>query len=164
MLFQIFTEVIEQTPEVISFWSKLWNFIELNFPSVVGWTAASAGVLAGVLYIVRKALPTFMNRLGFFLANIIVSLFGGNPEHIQEGFKQLPLVQSIEKNSQEWLLEQEVKLIDLKSKLASKKLNQLERTALTYQYDMLIKEIGVRMSESTKQALEDIESIGQNNE
>lgn len=151
--------ILEAAVETISFWDKLMNFIQLNFPSLIGWGVATSGVLAGVIYIVKKALPTFMSRLAMNVAKVIVRLFGGDVNQIANGFQELPLVKKIEENSAQWLLDKEVKLIELKSKLNSKKLNQLERTALTYQFDMLLKELQGRMTENTKIALAELDEI-----
>ena len=52
----------------------------------------------------------------------------------------------------------ELKLIDLKSKLITKKLNEAERLAYQRQYDRILEEFGGLVSEETLETLRQLET------
>lgn len=156
MFIRIFTEVVENPEVVLNIWERLWNFVELNFPSVIGWSVTAFGMAIGLLYLIKISVPKLLGQLGTYLAKLMVGLLGGDFESVAKGADKLPFIQSIEKQSKEWLLEQETRLVEIKGKLVSNKLNQLEREVLTKQYDLLIEAVGGRISESTAEFLKEL--------
>ena len=156
MFINIFTEAINNQEAVLSIWEKLWNFIETNFPSVVGWSVTAFGLFVFLIYFVKMAVPKLLSQLGTYLAKLMVGLLGGDFESVAKGVDKLPFIHAIEKQSREWLLEQETKLVEIKGKLVSNKLNQLEKEVLTKQYDLLIEAVGGRISEETAQFLKEL--------
>jgi hypothetical protein len=138
------------------------------FNSLGDWLSASWGNIGfmtlattvfGVVsyYFARHVFPKAIESLVLILSKVISKLFGMEVEDVSDVVKKLPFIDNLKKMEHNILVQNEVKLIELKNKLVSPKLSEVERIAYQGVYDKLLEDLGDSLSFATAKVLNEIE-------
>ena len=127
-----------------------------GFVFVVTGILGSAG--AAVLYYFWKVfVPRLTNKILEWVVKVVNKMFGIPSEDVSDAVSELPIVKQMQEWTDRMLLESEIKLIELKNRLVSPKLNKAERIAYQAEFDYLYDKVGSNMSAKTKTILKQIE-------
>jgi hypothetical protein len=138
------------------------------FNSIAQWVSESwanigfmtlATTVFGVIsyYFAKHVFPRAIESLVTILSKVISKLFGVDVADVSESITQLPFIQNLKKMEHDILIQNEIKLIELKNKLVSPKLSEVERLAYQAVYDKLLLDLGDKLSYETVKVLSEIE-------
>lgn len=144
-------------------WNDVWNWLNEYSTGVIAFSTAGIGGTA--LILARKYLFKLGQNLINLVIKVVVKLYGGNVDEddVTRAFTALPFVQDLQTQVQKTKEDDELKLVQIKQKILSPKLSELERLSYEYQYNMLYNKLDKAMSESTKSILEKMEALARKN-
>jgi hypothetical protein len=128
------------------------NSILVSVTTVV--TAVGGGL---VYYITKKVIPSTIDTLLTFVNKIVTKMFGGQVDGVSEEVKELPIMAKMNDWQKELRIQNEMKVIELKNKLASPKLSKVERIAYQSLYDKIILDLGDNISLATLETIKAID-------
>lgn len=124
-------------------------------------TFVISGGVALATFLVAKFGNKLVVKLVNYFVNILMKLFGGSSslQDVNDKFNELPFVNELKDYSKTIGIDLELKYIELKRKLLSPKLSELERKAFQFEFDMIGEKIGKALSEKTIKMLTELEEI-----
>jgi hypothetical protein len=128
------------------------NSILVSVTTVV--TAVGGGL---VYYITKKVIPATIDTLLTFVNKIVTKMFGGAVDGVSDEVKELPIMAKMNDWQKELRIQNEMKVIELKNKLASPKLSKVERIAYQSLYDKIILDLGDNISLATLETIKAID-------
>jgi hypothetical protein len=128
------------------------NSILVSVTTVV--TAVGGGL---VYYITKKVIPATIDTLLTFVNKIVTKMFGGSVDGVSDEVKELPIMAKMNDWQKELRIQNEMKVIELKNKLASPKLSKVERIAYQSLYDKIILDLGDNISLATLETIKAID-------
>jgi hypothetical protein len=128
------------------------NSILVSVTTVV--TAVGGGL---IYYITKKVIPATIDTLLTFVNKIVTKMFGGTVEGVSDEVKELPIMAKMNDWQKELRIQNEMKVIELKNKLASPKLSKVERIAYQSLYDKIILDLGDNISLATLETIKAID-------
>jgi hypothetical protein len=128
------------------------NSILVSVTTVV--TAVGGGL---IYYITKKVIPATIDTLLTFVNKIVTKMFGGSVEGVSDEVKELPIMAKMNDWQKELRIQNEMKVIELKNKLASPKLSKVERIAYQSLYDKIILDLGDNISLATLETIKAID-------
>jgi hypothetical protein len=84
-------------------------------------------------------------------------MFGGSVDGVSDEVKELPIMAKMNDWQKELRIQNEMKVIELKNKLASPKLSKVERIAYQSLYDKIILDLGDNISLATLETIKAID-------
>lgn len=142
---------MEQLLNQIGIWTNSnWQGVSLT----AIFTAVGA-LLA--YYFIHKFLPKLLDKALNYLVKIMAKMFGLQVDDVSDAVQKLPIVDDIKEWQKAVQAQNELKLIELKNKIVSPKLTEVERVAYQGMFDKLYKDIGDSMSLATIKVLEVID-------
>jgi len=139
-----------------------WESIQAFFQD---WGGVSFGVLISALiaavlaYVVKKLLPNLANQVLIYVSKVIGKMFGVSDATVSNTITELPIVKQLESQHAEWVVSMELKLVELKNKLISPKLTELEIIAYQAQFDQIMETLGNKVSAATQKALDNLDAL-----
>lgn len=128
------------------------NSILVSVTTVV--TAVGGGL---IYYITKKVIPATIDTLLTFVNKIVTKMFGGSVDGVSDEVKELPIMAKMNDWQKELRIQNEMKVIELKNKLASPKLSKVERIAYQSLYDKIILDLGDNISLATLETIKAID-------
>jgi hypothetical protein len=128
------------------------NSILVSVTTVV--TAVGGGL---IYYITKKVIPATIDTLLTFVNKIVTKMFGGAVDGVSDEVKELPIMAKMNDWQKELRIQNEMKVIELKNKLASPKLSKVERIAYQSLYDKIILDLGDNISLATLETIKAID-------
>jgi hypothetical protein len=128
------------------------NSILVSVTTVV--TAVGGGL---IYYITKKVIPATIDTLLTFVNKIVTKMFGGPVDGVSDEVKELPIMAKMNDWQKELRIQNEMKVIELKNKLASPKLSKVERIAYQSLYDKIILDLGDNISLATLETIKAID-------
>jgi hypothetical protein len=130
--------------------------VDKGFVITITTMLSAAGAFI-VWYITAKVIPNATSTGIKYLAKVMSKMFGGNEEDVADFIKQVPIVKEMHDWQEQIAIQNELKLIELKSKLSSPYLTDAERIAYKSEYDYIFDKFRKHISQRTLDTLEAIE-------
>lgn len=145
------------------FWNELVNWFNQYSTGIYLFFTAGIGGTSLVLF--RKYLLNVGQKIMNILIKVVVKLYGGNvtEDEVTSAFEALPFVQDLKAQAAQIREDNELKLVQIKQKILSPKLSEVERVSYEYQYNTLFNKLDGALSESTKAVLEKMETLAHTN-
>lgn len=135
---------------------------------IIWWNQYSTGIIAfattgGIgagAFVLRKQIAKLAQKIVNILVKIVMKLYGGDiiEDEITMAFEELPFVTDLKLKVNQMKIDDEMKLVQLKQRLLSPRLGEVEKISYTYQYNLLIGKIGKDLTSETKNILEKMET------
>lgn len=140
--------------KLMEFWNE-YGAMLTNFAIVV------AGSL--LTYLFNRFLKGTGNRVLNYSTQVISKMFGGdsNLSDVNEYIKELPFVQEFRKYANDLNIANELRLIDLKRKITSPNLSEIEKLVFENEYKVLRKLIGNKLTLETSEILDRIDELSE---
>lgn len=140
-------------------WQELLNWFNQYSTGIIAFSTAGIGGTALILF--RKYLIKVGQSLINLVIKVIVKLYGGNvdEDEVTSAFTALPFVQDLQLQVKKIQEDDELKLVQIKQKILSPKLSEIERLSYEYQYNVLFKKLDGALSESTTNILEKMDTL-----
>lgn len=123
----------------------------------------SGGVLAFIGYVyhkfIKSVVPNLIKSVTNVAARLISNLFGTNYDDGNDMVDKLPLVDKLKELEEDIRLNNELKLLEYKQKLASPLYDELEKIPIQKAYDQIFAIMEGKISEEILEALQAIDNI-----
>lgn len=138
---------------------RLVEFWNANGTALMTFTVTA--VVAFATYLITKYANKLVVKLVNYFVGILVRMFGGvsNLSDVNSKFNELPFINDLKEHSKSMGVDLELKLVELKRKLLSPKLSEIERKVFQFEFDKLSDTLEGLLTEKTKKFLLELEEL-----